>query len=255
MSRSTYSAAAIQSLKREWPVSRQALKELQQRTATQTFRSDLGKEYGQHGFGRRVRTLSHCLDRVFELIPVDTKVVPSSADREDAEAFVHTSLMATYGAMDNLAWLWAGESGLKHTDGLALPRSFVGLRAKNKIIRASLPDEVACLLDKAEGWFAQLEDYRDALAHRIPPYIPPYSIAPESVDLARDLERRAWEALRKGDLDEHARLEREHEALKHFHSVIQHSWGEPARPAYFHWMLIVNAKTVVQLGTAIFDHI
>src|SRR3546814_11603884 len=57
--------------------------------------------------------------------------------------------------------------------GQPLNRNDIGLRPKSKKVRASLPQELQDYLSGHDEWFRYLENYRDALAHRVPLYIPP----------------------------------------------------------------------------------
>src|SRR3546814_1974372 len=62
--------------------------------------------------------------------------------------------------------------------GQPLNRNDIGLRPKSKKVRASLPQELQDYLSGHDEWFRYLENYRDALAHRVPLYIPPRGLGP-----------------------------------------------------------------------------
>ena len=62
------------------------------------------------------------------------------------------------------------EQNITKSDGAPLPPEWVGLRAKNTDVRDSLGQEFRQFLEGMSDWFKYLEDYRHALAHRIPLY-------------------------------------------------------------------------------------
>lgn len=60
--------------------------------------------------------------------------------------------------------------------GVLLPAYQVGLGLAYPKVRDSMTPEFRAYLDTREPWFEQLKDYRDSLAHRIPLYIPPFTL-------------------------------------------------------------------------------
>lgn len=66
--------------------------------------------------------------------------------------------------------------------GQPLNRNDIGLRPKSKKVRASLPQDLRDYLGGHDAWFGYLEDYRDALAHSVPLYIPPRGLGPAEQD-------------------------------------------------------------------------
>ena len=132
------------------------------------FASDRGKEYAHHGFVRRISVLRRCIENVFELIPVDQADVPQKSALRDAEINIQAFVANCYGCIDNLAWVINFEKGLN------LGRKKVGLRRHNPELRAALSPELLKYVSQPDmdKWFDYLVDYRDALAHRIPPLHP-----------------------------------------------------------------------------------
>jgi hypothetical protein len=82
--------------------------------------------------------------------------------------------------------------------------------------------------DRISGrWLDYVIEYRDALAHLIPLYIPPGGVQPKNVDAYNDLSRRMTEALyMKNNGYEYERLSREQEKLLIFQPLITHSVTE-----------------------------
>ena len=104
--------------------------------------------------------------------------------------------------MDNLAWVWVHERGLTKK----ISRNQVGLRAKSEQVRGTFsPEFRAYLVTLDEEWFPYITDYRDALAHRIPLYVP-QRVRTEDLDQYNDLTRRMNEAIESGQWEEHGVL-------------------------------------------------
>jgi hypothetical protein len=217
------------------------------------YKTTRGKEFAHEGLCRRLRTCTRSIHQVFEFIPPKSRRLPSKEKMTDAEACLHAFLMATYGAIDNLAWIWVSETDLKKPNGKPLPRGNVGLRLENKLVLASLPLKLRTKIEDFGGWFNQNEDYRHALAHRIPPYIPPFAIKTSDLEKFHKLNADILPAILEGDFAKKARLERRLRKLKRFEPVIQHSWGENAVPVIFHAMLIADSLTIASLTSDLFD--
>jgi hypothetical protein len=93
-----------------------------------------------------------------------------------------------------------------------------------------------------------LAEYRHALAHRIPVYIPPGNVRPNNIDAYNDLEVRMGLALNDLRSEEYERLSAEQSKLLVFQPLVGHSLSEMKTPYYFHPQLMVDFLTVEQLG-------
>jgi hypothetical protein len=134
------------------------------------FSNEQAREYARQGFARRVQTIGRCIENAFNIIPPGTSEVPSKEKLRDAGINIQACVANVYGSVDNLAWIWVYEHGLADR----LSRKQVGLRKHNTKVRETLPAELLRYLENLDnGWFDWITDYRDALAHRIPLYIPP----------------------------------------------------------------------------------
>jgi hypothetical protein len=152
--------------------------------------------------------------------------------------------------VDDLAWIWVLEKDISKSDGKDLPDTWVGFRRDNSRVQESLPQELREYLEEINDWFKMLENYRHAVAHRIPPYIPPYIIRREDAEAYSDIERQMHQAT---DIEEYDRLQAEQERMQYFAPVIQHSFEEQARPLVFHPQLLANFNTVEELGSMLLD--
>ena len=94
-----------------------------------------------------------------------------------------------------------------------------------------------------------IKNFRDALAHRIPLYIPPYVVKTSNAHEVTRLDQEANAAFSRGDLAEYNRLIDEQRKLGEFRPWMTHSFYEQAPHIVFHPQLISDYGTVDELGT------
>ncbi|HBM87410.1 MAG: hypothetical protein P1U69_11160 [Parvibaculaceae bacterium] len=215
------------------------------------FKNEKAREFARHGFARRILTLARCVERVFEVIPPNQIEIPHRESVKDAEVYIQTMLFNVFGCIDNLAWIWVLETGVSRPDGKPLKPVDIGLRPNNKRVRRSFSIEFQHYLASCNEWFEYLEGYRHALAHQIPPYIPPYMIDPTQADEYRSLGEKASHAFEDGDLAKYEDLQAEQMNLAHFDPVVAHSLFDGDRPVRFHPQVIADFMTVDELSRRI----
>jgi hypothetical protein len=132
-----------------------------------------GRHYATRGFLRRFSTMHHCIDRVFEMLPPERDERPADAVLLDTAIYIQSFVMNAFGAVDNLAWIWVCEKPL------TLNRNKIGLGPKCEEVRGSFSAGTRDYLAGRDEWFAHITDFRDALAHRISLYIPPFIVSEE----------------------------------------------------------------------------
>lgn len=217
---------------------------------TRVYQHDRSHTLASHGLTRRLRTLERCMDRVFDLIdPLNDK--PDRDAITDAGIFLQAFVINVFGAIDNLARLWVWEKGVLTAKGTPLPKSWIGLMPDHTRVRGSLSQEFQDYLVSADDWFKYLENYRHALAHRIPLYIPPKRFDEAATEEYRRLEEVQKEALQAGDMNRFGELMAEQMALGVFEPLMIHSFGptdEDARPVLFHGQMVCDLATVVEIG-------
>lgn len=208
------------------------------------------KEIIVHGFLRRQFLLEHLLSRVFEVIPPDC-VDASRSSLLDVTAFIQAFLLNVYGAIDNFAYFWNISVNPNDSKGKPFARSAIGLRPSNVAFKATLPNETQEYLRGMTGWFKYLENFRHALAHRIPLYIPPYTLNTEATNKAMDLKSKYdQQPYVPGALSSYyAQLNK----LGKFTPIIQHSYIESLGTVYFHSQMVCDYATVIELGEKILD--
>ena len=208
------------------------------------FTVDGACEFARQGFLRRLKILAHCIEEVFKSVPPDITQPPEAYERLNAVVYLQAFIFNVFGCIDNLAHVWVKERGLTEKDGKPLPKNWIGFSKKHKTVRKSLSKEFQDYLAGLNMWFENLESFRHALAHRIPPYIPPYSVLEDKLCEYEEIEARINEARMRGDCTKVDRLKDEKKALVRFEPVITHSFSENARKVYFHAQMIADFNTV-----------
>lgn len=212
------------------------------------YKTNAASEYATHGLSRRIQALVHLTGRVFAIIPPDSKKSPTKEVRHDAEAFVQSFLVNVYGAIDNMARIWCLETDLRNAKDAPISDGMIGFGPRNLRVRESLPEELRDYLIKCDPWFEYLANYRHAVAHRIPVYIPPATLNDQDAVEYRRLERKIGKAIRARNFDLWGELMAQQRALGTFKPVMIHSYGEKARPITIHGQMICDVATVVEIG-------
>jgi hypothetical protein len=129
-----------------------------------------------------------------------------------------------------------------------VPPTKVGLGKKCKIVRRSLPTDLRKHLKTLDPWFDHLENFRHALAHRIPLYIPPCAITKQDLPAYRLLEKQIAKASRRGNHARYEQLRVRQQALTKYQPEMMHSAADNSRRVIFHPQLLSDFKTVCELG-------
>ena len=212
---------------------------------THNFNNPRAREYAMHGLARRLNTLSRCIENTFGILPPDSTDMPTREQLSDAAINIQAFIFNVFGSMDNLAWVWISEKALTKKDGSPIPNSWVGLGKDNTFVRGSLSAEFQTYLTGLDAWFGYLEDFRHALAHRIPLYIPPYIVSPANEAAYREHQEGMDAAMASGDYAEYDRLWDAQTALGAFRPWVTHSVGEQqGRPVMLHAQLLADFATV-----------
>jgi hypothetical protein len=219
------------------------------------LKDNRAREYASHGFPRRLRIMARCVDNVFTILPPESSDIPTFDQLSDATINIQAFVFNVFGCLDNLAWIWIQETSLKTKDGKPIPYEWVGLSAKNKLVRESLSTEFQEYLKRLDTWFDQMVTFRHALAHRISLYIPPHVVKPEDSEAYRDFEQKKIAAMLRGDPAEHDRLSAEQMKLAFFRPWMQQSYEEGSAPIVFHAQLIADFKTVYEVGSRMLDEL
>jgi hypothetical protein len=213
------------------------------------------QEFASQGFPRRLKTMARCIKNVFALIPPARQELPTSDALSDATINVQGFVFNTYGAVDNLAWIWVSEKGQTRGDGTPIPDSHVGLGPDNTSVRQTFSAEFQAYLAGLDDWMKFLAKLRHALAHRIPLYIPPYVIRDADVAAYHELAGKMNDAIKAQDLSAYDALSAERLSLGRFQPWISQSFAEGAKPVVFHPQMLSDFKTIEELGRKMLEEL
>lgn len=213
-----------------------------------SYKSERAKEYAVHGFGRRLGILVGAIDRVFTVLPPEREDIPCREELVDATIAIQAFVLNIVGCLDNVAWVWVCETGVKGRDGSDLSPKEIGLWKVHKKVRASLSRDFRAYLNSHEPWFEHIREFRDLLAHRIPLYIPPYGVEKSKIEEHSRLEQEAVAALQQGDFEAHDHLREEQRNLGKFRPWMTYSLYEQAPTIVFHGQLLTDYATIDELG-------
>jgi hypothetical protein len=205
-------------------------------------------EYVRHGFVRRLGTLKRCIENVYSIYPPERSDKPSWQERIDLTINLQSFIFNVFGCIDNLAWIWVKEKHIQDKKGRPLRGQQVGLTAGCVVVLGKFSPEFQQYLASCDGWFAYLENYRHALAHRIPLFVAPYTLSPTKLDEYNDLEQRKNEAHGQHNYDLWLRLDAEQENLGNFTPWMMHSFSEGAAPVGFHPQVLADWNIVVEIA-------
>ncbi|CAN1517608.1 hypothetical protein MCEMSEM23_00981 [Rhabdaerophilaceae bacterium] len=212
------------------------------------YMSESAKEYAHHGVARRLSVIAHCIEKIFTGLPPENEDVPQFKVLIDTTIYIQAFVFNVYGVLDNLAFIWVYEKGIKKPNGQPLPKGRIGLTFDKQDVRQSFSPEMQAYLDTCNDWLAYLEGFRHSLGHRIPLYIPPFTVNPAQADLYQDLENRKTAALiQHENRVDYDRLEAEQNALRRFKPWMKHSFNDPTPPVVFHAQVLADFASVEEI--------
>ena len=212
-----------------------------------SYRHRRGREFAFNGFSRRVGVLERCVEKVFEILPPERTMLPTRQELYDSDIHLHAFVFNIFGALDNLAWIWVYER--LTGDGRPVIRSRdVSLNRADAAIRDSFSPAFQSYLTDLSSWFQHQENYRHALAHRIPLYVPPYAVPASRQDEYESLGARMQDAIVRRDFEEFDRLETAQIDLASFQPHMIHSFEERSIPILFHRQLLADFLTIEEIA-------
>ena len=188
-----YSDESLETINNAFEDNREILKSLRDKIMLYNIniRNETAREYLIHGVLRRIDILNKCIEKVFEEFPPETEKLLDMDKVIEMDIYLHAFLINVYGVTENLALLITYEKNLFNTDVLNKKQlKEVGFFKKefqkklSKVIINYFSDK------DINNWYNEYEkNYRDALAHRIPPYIPPMELNKEEIEEKEILEK------------------------------------------------------------------
>ncbi len=201
--------------------------------------------------------MKRCIENIYTICPPEkSDKLFKDDDRLDLSINLQSFMFNVFGCLDNLAWIWVNEKQLKNKRDHLLKGSAVGLmeNEKNRTVRESLSQGFQNYLNGMTQWYDEyLKEYRHALAHRIPLYIPPVCLNPEEFKQYESLEKKKFEARRQSKFQLLSQLDKEQDRLGKFVPLMKHSYGENSRPVVFHAQILADWNTIVDIAEKFLD--
>ncbi|MFM0360439.1 hypothetical protein [Paraburkholderia sediminicola] len=206
------------------------------------------KEHLRHGAARRLGVMGRAMQNVFTLFPPATdRPLPQEA-LHDVQISLHAFVINLYGVFENFAWAFVLRHNLLPKVGKHLNVSMFKPATQNY-----LPPAVTDYLSSEAmmRWHSEyLKNYRDALAHRIPLYIPPKVLTKEEGERFNALEAEKWGFSEPADWDRINVISAEQESIGSPCFSFLHSFedDEASREVWLHPQIISDSNTVIEFG-------
>jgi hypothetical protein len=216
-----------------------------------TLKNHQAKEYLAQGVGRRLEILARCIENIFRIFPIDRSEHLPREERLDLGINLHAFIVNVTGLFDNLGWVFVHENNLygKHKDG-KLEKKDVGLFEDKTQSHLSETYRAYLTSDSITNWYSKYsKNYRDALAHRIPLYVPPSVLS--GSERAQYLEVEAKIQALDLAADEnwaiYDQLLNKQEQIGKASPFFTHSFEEGSRPVLLHAQIINDFLTVEEI--------
>jgi hypothetical protein len=202
-------------------------------------------EFIVHGFLRRLGTLQQCIKNVFSLYE------PARSDRPPREVCVDLGInlqsfvFNIFGCLDNLAGTWVCEKALTNAKGKPLTRNQISFR--RDVIFNTYSTEFQKYLTNLEDWFEYLDNFRHALAHQVPLYVPPYMFDPADEEEHHKLALEQRNLLIQGNIAKYDLLLNKQESLGRFYPVMSCSPGSKGT-VRFHERVLSDWNTIMEIS-------
>jgi hypothetical protein len=255
----SYTQEQVEEIEREREIVLRDLEDLSLKLARElalSLKVEKAQEFLAHGVCRRLKTIRRCIENIFEIFPVARKELLSEEERSDLVINLQAFIINIYGLQDNLAWVYVIEKSLeKEIEG---GRFGVGLFHKNTQVH--LPAEIREYLnsENIKTWHHDYaKNYRDALVHRIPLYVPPSTFTPTNEKRYKELDRQIYEQIQNRDFEGMQALIDEQEEIGSICAAFLHSFSDPkaCSAVAFHPQVIVDAKTVMEIVSVVRRHL
>lgn len=166
----------------------------------------------------------------------------------EVQICLHAFVVNLSGVFDTWAWAFVMRHGL--TPAIGDHRN-VGMF--KEATQRFLPSALRSYLTSAEisSWQDKyLKGYRDALAHRVPLYIPPAAWTQEDAERYQRLEQEKIACINSRQWDRLDGVWAEQDAVGRAYPVFLHEFSadERAKPVYLHPQLLCDSATVVDFG-------
>lgn len=204
------------------------------------LKEEKAKEYLRHGVGRRLEVIERCIENIFLSFPVERSSLLCREELIDVAINLHAFFVNIFGLLDNLAWVLIHEKKLADT----LNKKKVGLFKKET--KKYLPNNFCQYLDSPQMklWHKQyLTNYRDAVSHRIPLYVPPQILNTEQKKQLAQMDQEIINCYKTRDFDAIDRLRKQQMNIGTVCPVFVHDPSEN-KEVLLHPQLLADFNTI-----------
>ncbi len=199
------------------------------------------KEYLLHGVARRLGIIERCVENIYSIFPLQRERLLDWDELKDVDINLHAFFVNIFGLLDNMAWVAVYERNRRK----GIYKKDVGLyKIKTQEI---LNDDFKQYLnsDRMKNWHDEyLKNYRDALSHRIPLYVPPKSLTSDQQKQVADIEEKRNKTIKDRDFSLMDDLRKEEDNIGAPSPFFVHSLAETGNQ-----MVMLHAQVITDFGT------
>jgi hypothetical protein len=213
------------------------------------LKSNKAQEYLMQGAGRRIVILSRCINNIFKIFPLEKTEFLSKNELTDLAINLHAFFVNISGILDNLGWVYIYENNLlgRPKEG-KVSRHGVGLF--NEKTQEHLNQQLKAYFTSSniKDWYKNYsKNYRDALAHRVPLYVPPKTLNNEEAEEYLSLEKSLWDFSSPDNIEGHDRIREKQSQLGKPCYFFAHSLMEDGQPVLLHAQIITDFITIEEI--------
>lgn len=208
------------------------------------LKEEKAREYLHYGVGRRLEVIERCIENIFSLFPVDRNNLLCREELIDVAINLHAFFVNIFGLLDNLAWVLIYEKKLA---GI-IDKKKVGLFKKET--KKYLPNKFCQYLDSPQMklWHGQyLTNYRDALSHRIPLYVPPQILNTEQKKQLAQIDQEIINCYKTRDFNTIEKLRKQQMNIGTVCPFFVHDSSEN-KEVFLHPQLLADFNTIEEIG-------
>ena len=211
------------------------------------------EEFLKHGVCRRLQVMERCIHSIYTIFPPDRKKPLGRDELSDVQINLHAFVINLFGILDNLAWVFVLEHDLEKEIG---GRKRIGLfiEATQERLPKAIQDYLN--MENTKTWYKDyVQNYRDALAHRIPLYVPPFMLSKENGERWKELDARIAQCMKNLKFELLNELQSERDSLGVACDMFSHSFSEiESKTIYIHSQLLVDGSTILELSEVYVKH-
>jgi hypothetical protein len=212
------------------------------------------QEHLLHGVARRVAVIRRSIQNIFSIFPLETQEKLTLDQLWDVQINLHAFMINLSGIFDNWAWVYVLRHNLEAEIG---GRKKIGLFLEST--RCRLPTELNVYLSdpmRTQWHDEYVKSFRDALAHRIPLYIPPAAYTGADGVRLKELDTKIFESIQRMDWDgmNDAGLEQSKIGSPCFHFLHSHAEKTAPGPVGIHIQILNDAAAIVEFGSLFLEH-